>query len=224
MYIRPRGVIVTSNYDVDQLWPHDGILCQAICRHFLFSLLSRFISSVSYCVSIVCRLSVLCFRLVLFLTGYYNILTVQKLMTLDDMQRLYPATSFYVSHRSVRDAIAALAAHGWYMEWDAFDSVMSRAAVPTNVVLDYVPCPGNPTEEERRHQIKRGRETARARQRHNQAALYAFLCGVERILDEAAGFEGAAIAKAPRPRFVALCDDHDAPLLPVSNVPSISER
>lgn len=35
IYIRPRGVIVTSNYDVQQLWPDDLVPCEAIHRRFV---------------------------------------------------------------------------------------------------------------------------------------------------------------------------------------------
>lgn len=34
LFIRPRGVIVTPNYDVNELWPNDVVLCQAISRQF----------------------------------------------------------------------------------------------------------------------------------------------------------------------------------------------
>lgn len=131
---------------------------------------------------------------------------------LKDVQRLYPSARFDVSVRPLRDAITALVARGRYVEWEAVDSVKFLSAVPRNLVLHYLPCPDDPTEEERRLQIKRGRERALARQRRHLDALDTFLFGVERILDEA-GFEG--VAKALRPRFVSLADDHDAPLLPV---------
>lgn len=129
------------------------------------------------------------------------------------MQPLYPAATFYLSHRPVREAIQALASEGWYKEWNGYNETLHRAAIPRNVVFDYEPCLDDPAEDERRRQIKRGRTLALERQRCRQDELYSKRRSVDRILDEL-GFGVVSISGGtPQPRFVALCEDEDAPLL-----------